>query len=73
MIKSVKRDIIIQEAWRKLVLPQDVYVAVTTGTIYYIDFTRCTELKLLLPLEIHPQKTKKQVLETTIKISYINE
>ena len=51
MIKSVKRDIIIQEAWRKLVLPQDVYVAVTTGTIYHIDFTRCTELKLFLPLD----------------------
>ena len=66
MIKSVKRDIIIQEAWRKLVLPQDVYVAVTTGTIYYIDFTRCMELKLFLPLEFHPQKTKIKYWRPTL-------
>ena len=62
MIKSVKRDIIIQEAWRKLVLPQDVYVAVTTGTIYYIDFTRCTELKLFLKHFIYLQVTSTRVL-----------
>ena len=35
------------------------YAAVTIGTNNYIDFTRSTELKLILPLVVHPQSRYK--------------